>query len=88
MTLEGVMHDVWHKPGWLGPVYWALGKLGVLVPYTGREVPTTVQIVPVGHGNVEISALASRIALPEQAPREHYHEARTTGMSAKCVSIL
>jgi len=46
MVLEGVMHDVWHKPGWLRPVYWALGKLGILVPYNGREVPTSVRIVP------------------------------------------
>jgi|SRR5579859_896955 len=51
MLLEGLMHDVWHKPGWLGPVYWVLGKLGILVPYNGREVPTTVRIVPGVYAN-------------------------------------
>ena len=44
MKLEGVM-QIWHKPRWLAPVYWVLGQLGILVPYNGREVPTTLTIV-------------------------------------------
>src|SRR5205823_12419537 len=46
MALEGVMHTVWHKPGWLSPVYWGLGKLGILVPYNGHDVPTTLIVEP------------------------------------------
>lgn len=37
------MHRVWHKP-MLGPMFWALGKLGILVGRAGIEVPTTLEI--------------------------------------------
>lgn len=37
------MHRVWHKPV-LRPMFWVLGKLGVLVGRTGTEVPTTLMI--------------------------------------------
>jgi Domain of unknown function (DUF4166) len=46
MTLEGVMHAIWHKPAWLSPIYWVLGRLGILAPYNAREVPTTLKVVP------------------------------------------
>jgi len=36
----------------------------------------------------DISLFAKRITLPERLTRTHYHNARTTGMSAKCVRIL
>jgi hypothetical protein len=36
----------------------------------------------------DISIFASESGLPEFLNRAHYHEARTTGMSANCVSIL
>src|SRR5450432_3351953 len=46
MKLEGVMHQIWHEPRWLGPVYWALGKLGILVAHNARDVPTSLVVVP------------------------------------------
>ena len=46
MALEGVMHTIWHRPRWAGPVFWALGKLGILVGQTGREVPTRLVVAP------------------------------------------
>lgn len=46
MRLEGVMHRVWHKPRWLGPLFRFLGKMRILVPQTGEEVPTTLTVRP------------------------------------------
>jgi Domain of unknown function (DUF4166) len=46
MMLEGVMHTIWHRPRVLRPLFWALGKLGILVPHQGREVPTTLVVRP------------------------------------------
>lgn len=46
MRLEGVMHRVWHRPRALGPLFRLLGRIGVLVPETGEEVPTTLTVRP------------------------------------------
>jgi hypothetical protein len=46
MRLEGVMHRIWHRPRWLGPLFRWLGGLRILVPQTGTEVPTTLTVRP------------------------------------------
>lgn len=46
VVLEGVMHRIWHRPRWLKPLFVVLGRLGILVPITGEEIPTTLQVVP------------------------------------------
>jgi len=46
MRLEGVMHRVWHRPRVLGPLFRLLGRIGILVPETGEEVPTTLTVRP------------------------------------------
>jgi len=46
VVLEGVMHEIWHRPAWLGPLFKYLGKLGVLVPQAGKNIPTTLEVVP------------------------------------------
>jgi len=51
VRLEGVMHEVWHKP-LLRPLFWLLGALGVLVGKTGNNVPTTLVIEPVPRGQL------------------------------------
>lgn len=46
VILEGVMHRIWHRPAWLGPLFALLGRLGILVPRTGEAIPTTLVVVP------------------------------------------
>lgn len=46
MRLEGVMHRVWHRPRALGPLFRLLGRIGILVPQEGTEVPTTLTVRP------------------------------------------
>lgn len=46
MRLEGVMHRVWHRPRALRPLFRVLGKMGILVPEEGTEVPTTLTVRP------------------------------------------
>jgi Domain of unknown function (DUF4166) len=46
MRLEGVMHRVWHRPRWLAPLFRVLGRIRILVPQTGEEVPTTLTVRP------------------------------------------
>ena len=46
VKLVGVMHRIWHRPRVLGPLFWALGKLGILVPYNAENVPTTLVVTP------------------------------------------
>lgn len=46
MRLEGVMHRVWHRPAVLAPLFRLLGKIRILVPETGEEVPTTLTVRP------------------------------------------
>lgn len=46
IILEGVMHRVWYRPTWLKPLFVLLGKLGILVPKMGTNIPTTLTVVP------------------------------------------
>jgi len=46
MRLEGVMHRVWHRPAALRPLFRLLGRIGILVPRAGTEVPTTLTVRP------------------------------------------
>lgn len=43
VQLEGLMHRVWHKPV-LRPMFWVLGRLGILVGKAGQDVPTTLSL--------------------------------------------
>ncbi|MGH2392930.1 MAG: DUF4166 domain-containing protein, partial [Candidatus Limnocylindria bacterium] len=45
VVLDGVMHEIWHQP-LLTPLFQMLGRLGVLVPVTGRNVPTRLLVRP------------------------------------------
>lgn len=45
VVLEGILHHVWHRPGWLAPLFRLLGRLHILVPDTGLEVPTTLEVI-------------------------------------------
>jgi hypothetical protein len=44
VRLEGIM-DVWHRPRWLAPVFGLLGRAGILIAQTGRDIPTNAIIV-------------------------------------------
>jgi hypothetical protein len=44
VVLEGTMHRVGHRPKWLSPIMGLAHRAGILVPYRGRDVPTTVRI--------------------------------------------
>jgi len=46
MALVGTIHRVWHRPAILRPVFWALGKMGILVPHNAENVPTTLVVTP------------------------------------------
>lgn len=46
VVLEGVMHHIWHKPKWLSPLFALLGWLGILVPRTGKAIPTKLVVIP------------------------------------------
>ena len=46
VVLEGVMHHIWHRPGWLKPLFIFLGWLGILVPKTGKDIPAKLEVVP------------------------------------------
>lgn len=46
VVLEGVMHDIWHRPRWLKPLFVVLGLFGILVPKTGKSIPTKLEVVP------------------------------------------
>lgn len=51
LRLEGVMHEIWHKP-LLRPLFWLLGALGVLVGQAGKDIPTTLVVEPVPQGQL------------------------------------
>lgn len=40
------MHRIWHRPALLGPLFWSLGKMGVLVPHNAVDIPTTLVVRP------------------------------------------
>jgi hypothetical protein len=44
IILEGEMQHVWHRPKWLKPLFWLMGKLSIFIPYTGENIPTKVTI--------------------------------------------
>jgi hypothetical protein len=46
ITLTGKMHSIWHKPRALHPLFWLLGNMGILVPYVGHDIPTTLVVEP------------------------------------------
>jgi hypothetical protein len=46
IVLRGVMHKIWHRPRWLKPLFYLLGKMGILVPKTGENIPTTLAVIP------------------------------------------
>jgi hypothetical protein len=52
MKLVGVMHRIWHLPQLLSPLFWALGKVGVLVPHNADNIPTTLVVTP-GRNDIE-----------------------------------
>ncbi|MFZ5876117.1 MAG: DUF4166 domain-containing protein [Nitrospirota bacterium] len=45
VTLDGVMHRIWHKSPSLRPLFWILGKLRILVPYPGHDIPTSLVVL-------------------------------------------
>src|SRR5262245_26926656 len=45
VVLKGKMHRVWYKPGWIRPLMWLAGKVGILVPEKGRNVPTKLRVI-------------------------------------------
>ncbi len=45
IVLEGTLHRVWHRPAWLRPLFLILGRLHILVPDTGLEIPTTLEVI-------------------------------------------
>lgn len=46
VVLEGVMHRIWYRPRWLKPLFFLLGRLGILVPLNGEGIPTRLEVVP------------------------------------------
>src|SRR5260370_30080086 len=46
IELVGVMHRIWHRPELLGPLFWTLGKVGILVQQNAENVPTTLVVRP------------------------------------------
>ena len=52
MRLEGVMQRIWHRPAVLGPLFWLLGKLGILVAHNAEDVPATLVVRP-GHDSTD-----------------------------------
>jgi len=53
VVLEGRLHEIWHKPRWLKPLFWALGQAGILVPKSGHNIPSTLEVIPARHPNGE-----------------------------------
>jgi len=51
VELEGTMHRVWHKPV-LRPMFWLLGKFGILVGKAGKNIPTTLVVKPTPKGQL------------------------------------
>src|SRR5688572_14191472 len=44
VVLEGTLHRVWQRPWWLAPLFRAFSAMGILLPFTGREVPTRLVV--------------------------------------------
>src|SRR5437016_13853491 len=79
IVLEGTLHHVWHRPRWLRPLFQVLGRLHILVPDTGTEIPTTLEVVakrlPDGRA---IAGCWRKMHLPQrrQFPTRSGHDAR------------
>lgn len=43
LVIDGYL-DVWYRPKWLAPLFWALEKIGILVSETGENIPVTMQV--------------------------------------------
>jgi len=52
MKLVGVMHRIWHRPRVLSPLFWALGKLGILVPHNAQNIATSL-VVTAGRNELD-----------------------------------
>lgn len=52
IRLEGVMNRIWHRPLILGPLFWALGKFGILVPHNAKDIPTSL-VVSAGRNEMD-----------------------------------
>jgi len=44
IALEGTIHHAWHKP-LLHPLFWLLGKAGILIPKDGKDIKTVLEVV-------------------------------------------
>jgi hypothetical protein len=44
LVVDGAMDHVGHRPVWLGPLFWLLAQVGVLVAENGEHVPTRLTI--------------------------------------------
>ncbi len=46
VVLEGVMHRIWNHPAWLKPLFVIFGRLGLLIPGTGENIPFRLEVIP------------------------------------------
>ena len=51
VRLDGTMHQIWRRHGWLRPVFTLLAWADILFPETGRDVPVSLTIEPDGRGD-------------------------------------
>ncbi len=50
VRLNGTMHQIWRRHGWLRPLFTMLAWADILFPETGRDVPVSLTIEPDGRG--------------------------------------
>ena len=48
VRLDGTMHQIWRRHGWLRPVFTLLAWADILFPETGWDVPVSLTIEPDG----------------------------------------
>jgi len=46
VALQGVIHQLWHRPRWLTPLFWLLENIGILISEQGYDIPTTLEVRP------------------------------------------
>ncbi len=46
VVLEGTMHRIWHYSKWFKPLFSLLGRVGILVPKTGENIPAKLVVKP------------------------------------------
>jgi small multidrug resistance pump len=51
VRLDGTMHQIWRRHGWLRPLFTVLAWADILFPETGRDVPVSLTIEPDGRGD-------------------------------------